>query len=62
MVNNGIKFGAKEYLKKTPEWAVYNSSEKGFDPKEERFFRKGKNISEMIRLKNYMISEKKLNS
>ena len=36
------KFTAKDYMAKTPKWAVYGASEQGFDPMETRFHRKKK--------------------
>eukprot|EP00835_Amoeboradix_gromovi_P004811 NODE_402_length_9320_cov_0.440252.p1 type:complete len:620 gc:universal NODE_402_length_9320_cov_0.440252:2433-574(-) len=36
-------FTSTDYVAKTPEWAVYGSSEKGFDPDEKRVYRKKKN-------------------
>ncbi|XP_041350562.1 S-adenosyl-L-methionine-dependent tRNA 4-demethylwyosine synthase TYW1-like [Gigantopelta aegis] len=36
------KFTAKDYMAKTPHWAVYGATERGFDPQETRFHRKKK--------------------
>lgn len=36
-------FTALDYTAETPEWAVYGSSDRGFDPAETRVHRKGKN-------------------
>lgn len=33
-------FSAGDYMAKTPDWAVFGASERGFDPQETRFFRK----------------------
>jgi len=38
----GKSFSALDYTAPTPTWAVYGASEQGFDPKEKRWFRKGK--------------------
>ncbi|XP_074045425.1 S-adenosyl-L-methionine-dependent tRNA 4-demethylwyosine synthase TYW1-like [Macrotis lagotis] len=35
-------FSAKDYMAKTPHWAVFGASERGFDPKDTRFQRKNK--------------------
>ncbi|XP_074643104.1 S-adenosyl-L-methionine-dependent tRNA 4-demethylwyosine synthase TYW1-like [Tubulanus polymorphus] len=35
-------FKAEDYMSKTPSWAVFGASEKGFDPNETRFFRKNR--------------------
>ena len=35
-----------DYIAQTPDWAVYGDSNRGFDPKETRFYRKKcKNLS-----------------
>jgi len=39
---SGKHFSALDYTAPTPAWAVYGASEQGFDPKEKRWFRKGK--------------------
>lgn len=38
LVNSGKDFDAMDYLAETPEWALYGSSEAGFDPKEVRVY------------------------
>ncbi|KAJ8308926.1 hypothetical protein KUTeg_012372 [Tegillarca granosa] len=38
--NGNMTFSAVEYMSKTPNWAVFGADERGFDPKETRFFRK----------------------
>ncbi|KAF0874758.1 TYW1 synthase, partial [Crocuta crocuta] len=35
-------FSAKDYMAKTPHWALFGASEKGFDPKDTRYQRKNK--------------------
>ena len=41
--SNGEKnFESTDYMVPTPEWAVYGSTERGFDPAEKRFHRKSK--------------------
>lgn len=40
LVQSGEDFGAMDYIAKTPEWALIESKEQGFDPVEERFIRK----------------------
>jgi len=40
--DSGKPFSALDYTAPTPAWAVYGASEQGFDPKEKRWFRKGK--------------------
>lgn len=35
-------FGAKDYMAKTPPWALFGASERGFDPKDTRYQRKNK--------------------
>ncbi|XP_044528972.1 S-adenosyl-L-methionine-dependent tRNA 4-demethylwyosine synthase TYW1-like [Gracilinanus agilis] len=41
--SHGLKtFSAKDYVAKTPHWAVFGASERGFDPKDTRFQRKNK--------------------
>ena len=37
-------FSAKDYMAKTPDWAVFGSKERGFDPNETRFHRKNKKV------------------
>jgi tRNA wybutosine-synthesizing protein 1 len=39
----GTTFTSMDYLAPTPDWALFGSQERGFDPNEKRFFRKGKN-------------------
>eukprot|EP00479_Gromia_sphaerica_P013011 TRINITY_DN7077_c0_g1_i1.p1 TRINITY_DN7077_c0_g1~~TRINITY_DN7077_c0_g1_i1.p1 ORF type:complete len:50 (+),score=13.33 TRINITY_DN7077_c0_g1_i1:220-369(+) len=31
-----------DYIAKTPEWAAFGAKEEGFDPADERFYRKKK--------------------
>jgi len=38
----GETFTGLDYMQETPSWAVYGNSERGFDPKEKRWKRKGK--------------------
>lgn len=38
--NGNMTFSAVDYMSKTPNWAVFGADERGFDPKETRFFRK----------------------
>ncbi|XP_045174102.2 S-adenosyl-L-methionine-dependent tRNA 4-demethylwyosine synthase TYW1-like [Mercenaria mercenaria] len=40
--NGKQSFSAKDYMAKTPHWAVFGAKEQGFDPKETRYFRKSK--------------------
>lgn len=40
LVEKGEHFTALDYMMETPSWAVFGAKEKGFDPAEERFFRK----------------------
>uniref|UniRef100_A0A8C8YQ80 tRNA 4-demethylwyosine synthase (AdoMet-dependent) n=1 Tax=Prolemur simus TaxID=1328070 RepID=A0A8C8YQ80_PROSS len=35
-------FGAKDYMSKTPHWALFGASERGFDPKDTRYQRKNR--------------------
>ena len=35
-------FTAEDYMAETPEWAVFGSKERGFDPGETRFHRKNR--------------------
>ncbi|XP_029805318.1 S-adenosyl-L-methionine-dependent tRNA 4-demethylwyosine synthase isoform X2 [Suricata suricatta] len=35
-------FSAKDYMAKTPHWALFGASERGFDPKDTRYQRKNK--------------------
>lgn len=35
-------FSAKDYVAKTPLWALFGASERGFDPKDTRYQRKNK--------------------
>ena len=39
---NGTAFTSMDYIAPTPEWALFGSRERGFDPNEKRFFRKNK--------------------
>ncbi|RYH25569.1 4-demethylwyosine synthase TYW1, partial [archaeon] len=42
----GESFSSEDYMAKTPDWAVYQSQERGFDPLEQRWRRKdGKDAS-----------------
>jgi len=38
----GKSFSGLDYMAPTPGWATYGAGERGFDPKETRWFRKGK--------------------
>jgi len=38
----GKSFSALDYMAPTPNWATYGATEQGFDPKEKRWYRKGK--------------------
>lgn len=38
--DNQTTFSAMDYVMKTPNWAVFGSQERGFDPQETRFHRK----------------------
>jgi tRNA wybutosine-synthesizing protein 1 len=40
LVASGNPFTTEEYMMKTPSWAVFGAKEKGFDPKETRWYRK----------------------
>ena len=41
--SNGTKtFSSTDYMEPTPEWAVFGSNERGFDPDQTRFHRKSK--------------------
>jgi tRNA wybutosine-synthesizing protein 1 len=40
LVKSGQPFTALDYRAETPQWALYGSKERGFDPEEERFKRK----------------------
>ncbi|XP_023343071.1 S-adenosyl-L-methionine-dependent tRNA 4-demethylwyosine synthase [Eurytemora carolleeae] len=40
--NGQESFTGKDYMQETPNWAVYGSNERGFDPAEKRWKRKGK--------------------
>uniref|UniRef100_A0A7S1KRP4 tRNA 4-demethylwyosine synthase (AdoMet-dependent) n=1 Tax=Percolomonas cosmopolitus TaxID=63605 RepID=A0A7S1KRP4_9EUKA len=42
LVHSGEDFDAFDYVAKTPEWCLIESEEQGFDPAEERVYRKGK--------------------
>jgi len=44
--NGSQAFTALDYMAPTPAWAVYGAEERGFDPIEERFFRKRKGKDE----------------
>ncbi|KAK9479344.1 hypothetical protein V1514DRAFT_319103 [Lipomyces japonicus] len=39
---SGAEFGPMDYIAKTPDWAVYGSSEAGFNPEDERVTRRAK--------------------
>ena len=43
LLASGNPFTSMEYMEETPLWAVYGSQEKGFDPIEQRVYRKRKN-------------------
>lgn len=46
LVQSGEPFSAYDYMYPTPSWAVFGAEEQGFDPEEERFYRKeGKEVS-----------------
>jgi tRNA wybutosine-synthesizing protein 1 len=34
---SGVPFSSLDYIEKTPDWAVFGSEERGFDPQELRF-------------------------
>merc|ERR1712216_1012774 len=38
LVNSGDDFDAMDYVAPTPSWALYGSTEAGFDPKETRVY------------------------
>ena len=40
LLAEGRAFTATDYMEKTPPWAVFGATEHGFDPCEERFYRK----------------------
>lgn len=40
--NGAETFTGLDYALETPAWAVYGSTERGFDPRETRWRRKGK--------------------
>jgi tRNA wybutosine-synthesizing protein 1 len=42
-VEDGTTFTDEDYSCETPDWAVYNATEAGFDPKETRYTARGKN-------------------
>lgn len=42
-VEDGTPFCDEDYSCETPDWAVYNAAEAGFDPKETRYTARGKN-------------------
>eukprot|EP00834_Sanchytrium_tribonematis_P003335 NODE_126_length_17250_cov_2.558743.p2 type:complete len:627 gc:universal NODE_126_length_17250_cov_2.558743:17034-15154(-) len=42
LLKSGNTFTSTDYMQETPDWAVYGSVEKGFDPEETRFYRKKK--------------------
>jgi tRNA wybutosine-synthesizing protein 1 len=39
LVKSGKNFSATDYMAETPQWALHGSTERGFDPEEERFKR-----------------------
>jgi len=39
-------FTATDYMAKTPHWVVFGAAERGFDPLEERFYRKKQRTDE----------------
>jgi len=39
---SGQSFTSLDYMAPTPAWAVFGATEQGFDPREKRWFRKGK--------------------
>ena len=39
----GETFASTDYMAETPDWAVFGSTERGFDPEMTRFHRKNKN-------------------
>lgn len=41
-------FSATDYMETTPDWAVFGSEERGFDPGEQRHYRKGKAPAERV--------------
>lgn len=41
-LEHGDTFSSLDYMKETPKWALFGSKDRGFDPKEKRFRRKGK--------------------
>ena len=40
--SSGQTFTSLDYMAPTPAWAVFGATEQGFDPREKRWFRKGK--------------------
>ena len=40
LIKSGADFGSEDYMAETPAWAVFGSSEHGFDPIEQRYYRK----------------------
>ena len=40
--SSGQSFTSLDYMAPTPAWAVFGATEQGFDPREKRWFRKGK--------------------
>jgi len=53
-IQDGTTFTDEDYSCETPDWAVYNATEAGFDPKETRYTARGKNRTN---LKNKQIAE-----
>ena len=39
---SGRTFSSLDYVCQTPPWAVFGANEQGFDPREKRWYRKGK--------------------
>ena len=40
LIRSGVEFGSEDYTAETPAWAIFGSSEHGFDPIEQRYYRK----------------------
>jgi len=40
--SSGKPFASEDYMEETPSWAIYGAAEKGFDPNDVRFQRRGK--------------------
>ncbi|KRY78617.1 tRNA wybutosine-synthesizing protein 1 -like protein, partial [Trichinella pseudospiralis] len=39
---DGISFTSYDYMAKTPDWALFGASQRGFDPEDQRWYRKSK--------------------